>query len=135
MPTVEKLLSSRPNALATITEKISNKRSVSKNKRPASAGLPPSRMVLKKKRRTLLNDYSPIFKGTAVQSRVLDVHTFKKMQKKLNQSLKKLNQRQQSHDFSKGTRHYSTSERFVLKTIYEIFQFIGETELHIEKLR
>ena len=36
---------------------------------------------------------------------------------------------------SQGIRQYTTSEKYMMKTVYEIFQFIGETEMHIEQLR
>lgn len=40
-----------------------------------------------------------------------------------------------SFDAFRGARQYTAAERYIMKTIYEIFQFVGETELHIETLR
>jgi len=34
-----------------------------------------------------------------------------------------------------GIRDYTQTEKFLMRTMYEMFQFIGETEIHIEKIR
>jgi hypothetical protein len=35
----------------------------------------------------------------------------------------------------KGVRDYTVAEKFFMKSVYQIFQLIGESELHIEALR
>ena len=35
----------------------------------------------------------------------------------------------------KGVRDYTAAEKFFMKSVYQIFQLIGESELHIEALR
>ena len=38
-------------------------------------------------------------------------------------------------NLQKGVRGYTNTEKYLLKTIYQFFQVIGESELHIENLR
>lgn len=41
----------------------------------------------------------------------------------------------QDLNLEKGVRGYTNTEKFLLKTMYQFFQIIGESELHIENLR
>ena len=35
----------------------------------------------------------------------------------------------------KGIRAYTHQERSLMRTLYELLEFVGESELHIERLR
>ena len=84
--------------------------------------------------------YSPVSKPmSSVKNSDAHKKMFKKRRPKsatkIQSKIKKSNKMRYSFASSKGARQYHNAEKFMMKTVYEIFQFIGETELHIETLR
>ena len=78
--------------------------------------------------------YSPVHKPLAKKKRVKSaVVKNRRFKSNLRLQIKQSNKERFSiSSFDKGIRQYTNSEKFMMKTIYEIFQFIGETEIHIE---
>lgn len=56
----------------------------------------------------------------------------KKLIKEINKKKSKL---EDNKIFNPNVRLYTKTDKFLLKTIYKFFHFMGESELHVEKLR
>jgi hypothetical protein len=59
----------------------------------------------------------------------------KKLKKMIATSNKSRFEPPRSILLEKGVRDYTSLEKFFMKSVYQIFQLIGESELHIESLR